>query len=106
MLSGVLLLATVAWFTASWIDIGDSTCGAVVYPDMWLDGTPQGCRGVMALRAGIALALATAGVVVSWIGIRGRRANGGAAGALFTATVLVGAAVLWINEAVRSDGAL
>ena len=44
--AAVVLIATGAWFATSWIDVeSDSTCGAVVHPDVWLERTSLRAAG-------------------------------------------------------------
>ena len=107
-LAAVVLAAAGVWFAASWIDTGgDDTCGAVIYPGMWLDDSVRGsCQGVMALRAGISVvAVATAGSV-GYLGARRRTITRAAASAIFLSALAASVIMTLINEAVRSDGAL
>lgn len=108
-LTGLFALTAAAWFAASFVDAPpDSTCGALIYPSMWLKGyPPAGCRAVMAIRAIVAAASATAGVALVGIGAKSRPLM--ARKAVSAALMITGggaALMLLINEAVRSDGAL
>ena len=71
VLLGLALAAGAIWFAAVWIDTGDSTCGPVLQPSMWVtDDAPRGCRGTMGLRSGVSLLLATSGIAFVVIGLR------------------------------------
>lgn len=105
-IAALLLVGTGAWFAASWIDTGgDATCGAVIHPSLWLDDR-NSCRGVMALRGTISAATIAAGGVLLYIA-SGRRALRAAwAAAILSVAAGTSAALLLINELVRSGGAI
>jgi hypothetical protein len=106
--ASLILLGTSAWFAASWIDTGDdSTCGAVIHPDIWLDdSTPSSCEGVMTIRATIGAATIAAGGALLYLAFRRRPVTPALAVTAMTVAVVASAAILVINELVRSDGAL
>jgi hypothetical protein len=89
-IAALILLAAGTWFAASWVDTrSDSTCGAVIHPDIWLgDTTPNSCQGVMAIRSTISAASSAA-----------------RAATILAIALASSAAVLIVNELVRSDGA-
>lgn len=104
-IAGLLLVGTGAWFAGSWIDTGgDSTCGAVIYPGLWLYDR-NGCRGVMALRGSVSAGTIAVGGALIWrAGVRRAFGATGAA-AILTIAVVTSGAMLLINELVRSGGA-
>lgn len=107
-IAALLLFGTGTWFAASWIDAEqyDSTCGAAIHPQVWLDDSaPNSCQGVMAIRATIAAATIAAGGVLLYIAIR-RRVTPALAVTVLTIAAVASAIILVINEIVRSDGAL
>ena len=106
--AGLLVVAAGVWFAVSWVDTGnDSTCSAVVYPDVWISGGLAGrCRGVMLLRSGVVALLLVSGLVLAWLGLRERTLTAGAAIKVGIVSLMTVAVILAINEVVRSGGAL
>jgi hypothetical protein len=91
-------------FAASWIDVPpDSTCSAVIYPDSWWDRND--CRSVMTARAAIATAIVVVGIVLAWLGVR-RREPPRHALVISWLTFVTVAAIMFVNEVVRSGGGL
>lgn len=108
-IAGLLLIGAGVWFATSWIDTSsDSTCGAVIYPSMWLDdAAPSECRTTMAIRWGISATVGIIGAGLLYIAAVARRPIAPArAATILAAAVATSTALLLINEAVRSDGAL
>jgi hypothetical protein len=106
IVAAMILFGTGAWFAASWIDTGgDTTCGAVTHPDIWLnDSSPGSCQGVMAIRSTISAATLAAAGAALYIAARRRSVTPARAVAVLAVTVATSAAVILINEFVRSDG--
>ena len=103
---GVITGMCGALFAVSWIDTGeDSTCASVVYPDLWWSHV-SACRGIMLVRTGISVAMIGTGVALVWIGIGRRHRSTAASLAVGLSTLVVVALAMWINEIVRSGGAL
>jgi hypothetical protein len=67
-LLGGCLLVVAFLVGAHWVDVGDSTCGGVYRPDLWLDD--ERCRGRMLVRAGGVLAFTAAGAVLLAVALR------------------------------------
>lgn len=104
--AALILLGTGAWFAASWIDKGDSTCGAVVYPGTWLDESVRNsCQGIMAIRTTITAAILAAGGALLYVAARRRPMTPARATTLLAIAVATSAAILVVNERVRSGGA-
>lgn len=104
-IAGLLLLGTGAWFAGSWIDTGgDSTCGAVIHPGLWLHDR-NGCRGVMALRGSVSAGTIAAGGALLWRAAVRRAFRPAWAAAILTIALVTSGALLLINEFVRSGGA-
>lgn len=100
---GLAVIAGAVWFAASWIDVGDSTCGSAVQPTAWSNSS--GCEPVMPLRLAVAVAAAVLGGVVVFVGARSARDDRRLWGALFAGFgIVVLTALLVVNEFVRSDG--
>ena len=107
LVSGVVLVASAAWFGASWIDTsrGDQTCGSVLRPALWLGAGAPACRNVMTVRAVVAGCML--GLAVALFVRSGRRRPIGRGWLAAAVVGLVGSgAVLLVNESVRSMGAL
>lgn len=105
-IAALILFGTGAWFAASWVDTGgDTTCGAVIHPDIWLnDSSPDSCQGIMAIRSTISAATLVAGGAALYIATRGRPVTPARAAAVLAAAAATSTAVILINEFVRSDG--
>ena len=102
--SACVSVVAACWFAASWIDAPpDSTCSAVIYPDSWWDS--DRCRMVMTARAAIALAIVVVGGALTWFGVRRRDPPQQALVIAWLAFVVV-AAIVFVNELVRSGGAV
>lgn len=108
-LAGILLLVTSGWFATSWIDAEyDATCGALIYPSMWLDSAaPPECRSTMAVRWGITVVLSVVGAGFLLVALTGgSRLPARSSKVILAMAVPTSVVVLLINEAVRSHGAL
>ena len=75
-IAALIAAASVAVFAsvvgAQWVDLYDSTCGAVYRPDIWWG--KDGCRGTMLLRTGVVVVmLGAAGVLAAVAVLRSRR---------------------------------
>lgn len=66
----LLLVGVAGWLGSTWVDIGDSTCGAVYRPDLWWDRSA--CEGRMIGRT-----IATAGIVALAVGLFAFGVRGG-----------------------------
>jgi hypothetical protein len=104
LLVALLLVIGAVWWGASWIDRPpDSTCGGLHRPDLWLTGSP-GCTGVMLVRSVVVIVLVGTAVLLGvasawlpdWARKRGRP--------IAAASLLFLAALMLVNEAVRSGG--
>lgn len=71
----LLLVGAAGWIGATWIDVGDSTCGAVYRPDLWWGR--EGCDVRMGWRALDTAALAAVAVGVFLFGLRTRPVDRG-----------------------------
>lgn len=100
---GLSVLAGAVWFAASWIDVGDSTCGSAVQPAAW--NNSSGCEPLMPLRLAAAVAAAVLGGVVVFAGARGTSRGRRLWGALLAGCgIVVLTELLVVNEFVRSGG--
>lgn len=100
---GLAVIAGAVWFAASWIDVGDSTCGSALQPAAWSNSSA--CEPVMPLRLAVAVAAAVVGGLVVFVGARGTWRDRRLLGALLAGCGIVVLTVLLIvNEFVRSDG--
>lgn len=107
IVAALVLSGTAAWFAASWIDTGgDSTCGAVVHPDLWLsDNTSNRCQEVMAIRTTISAAILIGAVVLLVLAVRRRPTSLARAATILAISAAASVSLLVLNEVVRSDGA-
>lgn len=105
--AGVILVLAGAWFAASWIDTAyDATCGAAIYPGMWLeDDAPAACRLTMMSRSVIAGVAVITGLALVGLGCSRRRTLWRHANRVLALAVLGSGALIFVNEVVRSDGA-
>ena len=99
-----MLVVGAVWWGASWIDKPpDSTCGGLHRPDLWLDGYP-GCTEVMVVRLAVMVVLVGIAVLFVLAATRApdwARKRGGPIAAI---SLLLLAALLLVNETVRSGG--
>lgn len=70
MILGLLLLGAAFWLASVWIDVGDSTCGAVYRPDIWRQ--TDYCTERIAIQAVAAGALGLLAFVCLIYGVRRR----------------------------------
>ncbi|HVT75918.1 MAG TPA: hypothetical protein VHD87_02725 [Acidimicrobiales bacterium] len=104
--AALILLGAASWFAASWIDTGDSTCGAVIHPHLWLGHTsPGGCQRLMLVRTAITAASIAAAGALLFVAARRRPTTPKRAAITLTVVAITSAALLLINELVRSVGA-
>lgn len=99
--AGLVAAFAAVWFASSWLDppTRDSTCG-----NLWQVGTwrhVHGCSGPMSVRLIVAFMLAVLAVGALWLSTTKPPSR-----AVFLSMVImvIVAAVLVVNENVRSDG--
>lgn len=100
---GFAVIAGAVWFAASFIDVGDSTCGSVLQPAAWSKAGE--CKPLMPLRLAVAFAAAVLGGLIVFVGARSTVRDRRLQGALVCGFGIVLLTVLLVvNEFVRSDG--